>query len=387
MQQQVHQQVQQALSSNAASPPAAASSSSLPTQQFTVNFKPPLAPHEAWEGKVGIQINDWLESLEAQHIYYERDDKARIAATIALLKGAALKEYNIAAKSQPPATYTALEKYLRERWSFVETEFYIRKYLSALVEKGPAMATQKYIEEFQRLAHRLPGDSQSSLLYQFIKGLRPSMRVKVHEKNHKSVQEAVLHVCRMDATWFAHNGGGGNSTASSGPSLGDSTEAMDISLLGPLSEEDRAACLAALRSEGLAYSETGSVQPGGAPSLPRSSSSSSPAEHTAALAKLQQQVATLSHQLSAVSLGNRQFNNRSSNQKSGKKSDREGKPSLQEIPAELRQLRRTYGYCMKCGVVKFTKGEDGHNAGNCTHPVDKTTTPVEFRQGKPPNFQ
>jgi hypothetical protein len=244
------------------------------------------------------------------------------------------------------------------------------------------MQTQKYVEEFQRLAHRLSGDTQSALLFHFIQGLRPSLRVKVHERSHSTLQEAILHVCRMDTTWSAHNSGTGAAAANlgAGKSGNADSDMMDISAiksLGPLSEEDKAACLAALQSEGLMYHDTS----------PISSTLSPPGAESnlGALAHLQQQISQLTQQLNSVNLSNRGL---SKQKKKGQ--DKEGSSAgsgLGEIPLKLRKLRETYGYCIKCGSTKYSQGENGHNTRTCKNPPDKTTTPLEYRQGKPPSFQ
>jgi hypothetical protein len=381
MQHEVQQRIDQAAAASSSS-----SSSSQSTQKIVVVQKPPLPQHDQWEGTVGMAITDWLESLELHHNYYDRNDSERMTATVALLKGAALKEYSISSKLKPPSNYDELCKLLKDRWSFVETEFFIRKAMVSLVQRGPAMSTHKYTEEFQRLAHRLPNDSQSNFIFNFISGLRPSIRIKVHERSHKTLQDAILHVCRMDATWTAHHSSGSHSSSGSSSfysRANDSGDAMDITSLqslGPLTEEDRIACVMALKSDSSDRSSTST------PSVQNNSSNNN--INTDSINVLQQQLASLTQQLNAVTFNNRsKGNNNNNNKKKFNKGDRPPIPGLQSIPVNLRKLRESYGYCIKCGTTKFSAGENGHNARTCTNPIDKSTTPIEFRQGKTPNFQ
>jgi len=368
---QVQQQLQQFQQQNTQTN----SVSSSQPQHIVITQKPPLAPHEPWEGTIGLGINDWLESLESQHVYYERDDLLRINATVALLKGSALKEYNISSKVNPPKTYVDLCKLLRERWNFVETEFFVRKSLNTLIQRGPAMSTSKYSEEFQRLAHRLPSDTSNALLFQYILGLRPSIRVKVHERNHKSFHEAMLQVLKLDATWSAHNTSS-SSSSSSYQRSNDSNDLMDISNLHTDEDMSAADRKAILSAQGLSEND-----------ITTPSSNIQPSNNNSTVNALQTQINHLTQQLSSINLSGRPpfKKNNFNNKKNG---NNNSSHILNQIPLNIRKMRELYGLCMKCGVVKYTRGETGHNSSTCTNQIDKTTVPNEFKQGKmPPSFQ
>lgn len=333
----------------------------------------PLPPPEPWKGIVGRGIVRWLEVLEGQHKYYGRTDEDKIITVVALLLDPALGEYNAEVKEiGEPKNYAELCDRLRKRWSPIEESFHVRKQLKALVAKGPAMMPPKYAESFRQLASQLEKDPQESLLFDFIEGLRPSFKTAIHNKAYTKLSEAIAHVTRMDATNTAYDIN--NQTHNTTSSTNSSRDAdVDLSALGYLEPADRAACIAALCSEGLKEYDTS-----GSSSMSTSSSSSVP---------LQQQIAALQVQIAAAGLigsNNKPFKKTTSSNKGRATNTRSSSSSpLSEIPIQLRQLRQAYGVCLRCGVHKFSAGENGHNARTCTATVDKKTLP----QGPLPNFQ
>jgi hypothetical protein len=335
-----HQQLQELQAHQQQQPIPAAPA----VQQVQVRIREQLPPPNKFEGVVGVEILNWLESLEPHHAYYERDDASKVIATVAMLGEVALREYTIATKKDPDirSSYANLCEYLKKRWNFVEAKFIIRRSLDAVIEKGPSLPVQKYVEQFQRFACLLEGSSAEmaeELVFLFIKGLKPVHKTKVHEKSFTSYHEAIKWVCKSDSHYHVHH---------------SPSSAVDMDLSGV--EQEEAATT----------------------SVPTSSASAG----LNAIAALQHQITSLTEQFNSITFRK---------SRAGKNDNRPGaKPGLQtvRVPNELAQLRKVYGYCMKCGVVKFTKGEQGHNSRTCTKPVDTSTKPAEFLQGKaPPNFQ
>lgn len=332
--------------------------------------KAPLAPPESWRGSVGHGIARWLDSLEGQHKYYDRTDEEKRATVVALLLDPALSEYRAEVKTAgEPKDYEELCSRLLKRWSFVEESFHVRKQLKALVAKGPAMMPARYVESFRQLSVKLDKDPQEALIFDFIEGLRPTFRQAVHNKAYTNLQDAMTHVCRMDAN-SAALGLATSHTTSTASSSNDSD--VDLSALGYLDPADRAACIAALQSEGLKEFDTS-----GSPSNSTSSGIST---------YLQQQVATaVQLQLAAAGLiggSSKPFKKASSSNK-GRDTARASSSPLSEIPLPIRKLREAYGVCLRCGVHKFSAGADGHNARTCKAPLDKKTVPT----GPLPNLQ
>jgi hypothetical protein len=347
---------------SASSAPPSASSLPLSAELLArLVPKPPLPPPEQWKGTTGHAVNRWLETLEGQHAYYGRTDAERCATVVALLVDPALSEYRAETKEKgEPSDYAALCARLRARWSFVEEEFHVRKELKVLVARGAALRPAVYAEQFRQLASKLPNESASGLIFQFGEGLRPSLRVKVYEKNHTTLAAALLQVCRNDAVYTAH---GVSSSSSSAPSRA-SADDMDVGALEHLPEENRATFLTALQE----INPTSSRASSSLPSF------------------LSEEIASLVQaQLAAASLAggsNKPFKGNKNKTQAGQR----GLSPLADIPTALRKLREAYGLCIRCGVERYSAGPEGHNSGTCKRPVDKSTVPPGFT-GKIPSFQ
>ena len=336
-----------------------------------------LPPPEPWKGIVGQGIIRWLEVLEGQHKYYGRSDEDKIITVVALLLDPALGEYTAEVREMgEPKDYAELCDRLRKRWSPIEESFHVRKQLKSLVAKGPAIAPTKYAESFRQLASQLDKDPQESLLFDFVEGLRPSFKTAIHNKAYTKLSEAIAHAIRMDATNTVHGINNQPHNTTSSTSSSRDTD-IDLNTLGYLDAADRAACIAALNSEGLKEYDTST------------SSSSSASTSSSSSAPLQQQVAALQVQLAAAGLmgsNAKPFKKAPPSNRGRTSGNRPSSSSpLSEIPIQLRQLRQAYGVCLRCGVQKFSAGENGHNARTCTATIDKKTLPEGVT--RLPNFQ
>lgn len=366
---------------NSSSLPSTSSSNISLTPEIITSLlrqRQSLPPPEPWKGIVGQGIIRWLEVLEGQHKYYGRTDEDKIITVVALLLDPALGEYHAEVKEiGEPKDYAELCDRLRKRWSPIEESFHVRKQLKSLVAKGPAMVPSKYAESFRQLASQLDKDPQESLLFDFVEGLRPSFKTAIHNKAYTKLSEAIAHVIRMDATNTVH-GINNQSHNTTSPTSSSREAEIDLNALGYLDAADRAACIAALNSEGLKEHDTST------------SSSSSASTSSNSSVPLQQQIAAaLQVQLAAAGLigsNAKPFKKAPSSNKGRTSSNRSSSASpLSEIPIQLRQLRQAYGVCLRCGVHKFSAGENGHNARTCTATIDKKTLPEGVT--RLPNFQ
>jgi hypothetical protein len=293
---------------------------------------------DRWSGTVGLAVDDWLELLERWHVFYGRDDQARVSASAALLSGDALKAYNRSAAQNggEPATWDAFKVSLRARWHFVETEYIVRKALRALIARGPSLPASRYAELYQQQVTRLPNSEapefQPALLFDFCEGLAPALRQKVYDRQHKTLQAAILQVCRSDATRAALGIPSGASSSGASGSSGPSDGAMDLSAL---EDEEIAPPLAAW---------TG---------------------------KLVAQVNALAHEVAALRL---HHGNRGGQPKAGDRSRGGGPSKRLDIPANIVDARKRLGWCIRCGVTPFKVNV--HHAGKCEKPVDASHMPT-----------
>ena len=313
-----------------------------PAPQVQVIMSTSIPAPDRWSGTVGLAVDDWLELLERWHVFYARNDQARVSASAALLSGDALKAYNRAAAQNggEPATWDEFKRSLRARWHFVETEYIVRKALRALIARGPSLPASRYAELYQQQVTRLPNSEapefQPALLFDFCEGLVPALRQKVYDRQHKTLQSAILQVCRSDATRAAL-GIPSAAGASSGSHGSSSTNvAMD---LGALVDEEQEL----------------------APPL---------ASWTSTLAA---QVAALAHEVSALRLhhGDRGGKPKPS---AGPRGGNSGPSKRLDIPANLVEARKRLGWCIRCGVTPFKANV--HHAGKCEKPVDASHMPT-----------
>jgi hypothetical protein len=360
---QLAQQAERALSASA----AAASSSSSPQQaapQVILSTSVP-APERFW-GVVGLAIDDWLELLERWHVFYGRNDGQRVTSSAALLGGDALKAYNRETSTNgEPTTWASFKELLRKRWHFVETEYIVRKAIRALVIRGPSLPAARYAELYQQQVTRLPNsespDFQPPLIFEFCEGLIPSLRQRVFDKQHKTLQAAILQVCRSDATRAVLGVTSAENKSSFGSSS-SSTDAMDLSVIGSLAPDDRAAALAALRHDGADAEVSAAAATSGA-----SSQSGTQETLLAQLSLLTKHVAALSQ-----SGPNRHGGSRPHGKSSGGRSQRGG--PVHEIPEHVAEARKRLGWCIRCGVTPFKAG--GHSSRKCDKPADLTRIPT-----------
>jgi hypothetical protein len=360
------QLAQQHAASIAASSASSAASSSPPQQAHPqVILSTSVPAPERFSGIVGLAVDDWLELLERWHVFYGRNDASRVSASAALLGGDALKSYNREASTNgEPNTWTSFKVVMRKRWHFVETEYIVRKALRALIVRGPAMPPARYAELFQQQVTRLPNSEapefQPALLFDFCDGLIPSLRQRVFDKQHKTLQAAILQVCRSDATRAALGITSTDSKSSFGSSS-SSTDAMDLSSLGSLSPDDRNVAMAAMRHM---YSATNGFDNEVSSTSHINNITSGPVAPEHFLAQL----SSLTKQVAALSQSHH------GSRPQGKSSGGRTKRPAHEIPDHIAEARKRLGWCIRCGITPFKVGV--HSSRKCDKTIDLTRIPT-----------
>ena len=351
----------------------------------TAASRPPLEAQLRFSGTTDtLAFDDWVEQLAVNHDYYARSDVARQSTTVALLGGNALKAHLEQTKLLgAPASYTELIARLAKTWRLQEPFYALHAKLMALCTRGPGLKTDAFAREYSVLAGRIDDAqmNQHMKVHHFVLGLRPSLRPPVMDKKFASLPLAVAFVLQRDATRSV--AGAAEAMSSSGTAEGATPMDIDVNsvALANMSAEDRAACLRALSAEGLREHDTSasSSSSSGSHSASVSAASAAAPAHTLTAVDV---AAIVAAQLAAVGLGSRG--------KSGSDKGR-GKPpparKEREVPEPLAKARMAHGLCVKCGVVPFTPGRDGHNSNTCKAAADKLRWPQGMTEQDKQVFQ
>lgn len=199
-----------------AAPPRAFGGARLPSPE-------PFTGHPA-------KLEEWCAGMRKQFAWYEVPLDKQVRFAYGFLSGPAFDwfEHEYAAPASAPATWDLLVEALRKRFQPVTTAETARAKLLALQQgKSPV---NDYIAAFRRLLVSVPDMSPSDQLFQFRRGLRPAIAVRLQEHGVSTLSAAIEMAARIGSVGEHVSQG-----AAGAPSAGAAMEldALDIEGLEP----------------------------------------------------------------------------------------------------------------------------------------------------------
>ena len=236
--QQAHAQQMQQMQSAVAGATAASS------------FRAPslrIAPPPLYNGTVP-PLDEWTAALRQQFAFYGLTadaDQIRLAA--AHLRGPALDWSEHPGAAGAPATWAEFDAGLRARFQPVTTADAARARIFAL-EQGKH-SVNDYVASFRRLAVALPTTDAETLMFQFRRGLHPSLRMHLLQAQPATLDAAIALAVRMGSAHGAAPPGGAMDLSAMRAELdGYDAEAHDGSREeAPISRAEFATLLAAIQ--------------------------------------------------------------------------------------------------------------------------------------------
>jgi len=197
MQQQAHliSQLQQQLQQQQHQPPP----QPPPPHQPPAAVRPsaPRIPSPPiYEGRA-TTLDDWLSALRQQFRWYDAamaSDADRIRFGITHLKGPALDWWEHLGAATP-ATWTDFESALRSRFQPVTSAESTRSKLLALSQGKSSV--HDYIATFRRLVVAVPDMSEADRLFQFTRGLAPTIATQLRVHGVTTVDAAISMAARV----------------------------------------------------------------------------------------------------------------------------------------------------------------------------------------------
>jgi hypothetical protein len=158
--------------------------------------RPRLAAPPPYDGRAAT-LDDWLSALARQFAWYgasmQADDE-RIRFATSHLQGPAWEWWDTQGAGRP-TTWTGVQDALRRRFQPVNSAELTRAKLLALTQ-GKA-SVHEYVDSFRRLLVRVPSMSEDDRLFQFLRGLRPSIATQLRVQGVTRLDAAVELAVRV----------------------------------------------------------------------------------------------------------------------------------------------------------------------------------------------
>ena len=213
MQQQLHAAA--AAAAQAAAQPAphpAAAHVAAPAAAPRID-RPRLAAPPPYDGRAAT-LDDWLSTLARQFAWYgasmQADDE-RIRFATSHLQGPAWEWWDTQGAGRP-TTWTGVQDALRRRFQPVNSAELTRAKLLALTQ-GKA-SVHEYVDSFRRLLVRVPSMSEDDRLFQFLRGLRPSIATQLRVQGVVKLDAAIELAVRVGSLQDLGMGAAATSSAS-----------------------------------------------------------------------------------------------------------------------------------------------------------------------------
>lgn len=171
-----HQQVSQVAAQAQQAAAAAAGAHAAPAPRApSIRILPP----KEYVGTIG-GVDDWLSSLQQQFDYYHLStDAERIHTAAVLMRGGALDWWQALRGNALPTTWGAFVTALRARFQPIDRKDTARAKLIALTQGRGVQSAPEYVTAFRRLVGVIDDMSESDQLFQFKRGLHPSIAMQL----------------------------------------------------------------------------------------------------------------------------------------------------------------------------------------------------------------
>jgi hypothetical protein len=355
------------------------------TQLLTLQTLGPLPTFTGKGTATGLAALDWLQRVERYFGSREaalgqtegEADAVRPALAAGALDDDALRWYNALPAAARPTTWAGFRKALLDRYSSVPAVRVrieqLRNFVEAarrLRDKMTLEGLQSYTSRFQQLAGEIPQThlTEHGKLELLARGLSARLAETVLQEDAKDNPLPLHEVAQKVLAKAAFKEYAGSQSASAAASSGRG-DPMDLDAISLCAAQFGVSREEAQRyvepREGWAPYDTDGAGPSDSAPSGAAAANSSAAAGEPSLAQL----------LAALS--------RLGSSRDGKaQSQRRHVPDSVKnaVPQELATARRDAGLCIKCGVVKYEGGGNGHNSRTCKANADKTTSVAEGKK-------
>jgi len=334
-----------------------------------------LPPFAGKADASGMAAREWLQMAEQHFTMREmtlgvdaaHGDAFRVHSARAALRDDALRW--LMALPAPPSSWEAFKAAFSERFSSVPAaqvrEQQLRHFVSAahrLRDKLNVEGLQRYTTLFLQRAGEIPATrmTDATKRHLYSQGL-PTRYAEVVLTEDAKAQPMALHEVAQHvlakATLKAYAGASAGASDASARRDGD---AMDVDAIALCAMQ-----FGVTRDEAAAYCVAGC-----------------PGDHTHASAAASSRAFTspqtgsdreLLTQLLAAITSSRSHKG-VSHSRGGKSTGASAGGALKDIPEDLIAARKKANLCAKCGVVRYERGAQGHNARTCQASPDKATS-------------
>lgn len=202
----------------AASSSSSSSSSAAPSSHVAPR-RARIPPPTSFAGRVGTSIDDWLTQLETQHRYYSsefpsHDAAAKIEFALAWVAPEVLQWYTSLTASSAINTWDEFKDAMRLRYQPIASSHRARSNLDTAKQSG---SVQQYSEYMQKNIALIPTMSDDDQVHQYIRGLKPAIKLEVAKTNPKSLVACIEIAVRIEA-YSAPSAFGAQQSASFGGS-------------------------------------------------------------------------------------------------------------------------------------------------------------------------
>jgi hypothetical protein len=188
MQQRMQQMQQQA--DQAAAQQQRAAAAVAPSAAPAV--RPRLPAPATFEGRAET-LDEWIADINQQISWYTMGEAEIIRFAGGFMRGAA-RDW-MTSLGTPPNTWAQLQGALRTRFQPVSSADIARGKLLTLVQGKQSV--HEYVDAFRRLLIRVPSMSNDDRLFQFIRGLRPTIGVQLRVHGVTTVSDAIAMASRI----------------------------------------------------------------------------------------------------------------------------------------------------------------------------------------------
>ena len=162
--------------------------------------RPPKPDKFAGERK-GNAVTNWTRQMA---LYLQltglHDTALAVPHAVTYLTGAAMTWWRTLEASGPPSTWPAFATAIEKAFKSVETERIARDRLATLRQRT---SVSDYADTFTRLLLDVPNIHPSDVVYRFLQGLKPTIRLHVELQRPATLDDAITLAQTVDSTLFS----------------------------------------------------------------------------------------------------------------------------------------------------------------------------------------